>query len=147
MRYVIGLLFVLVFAKPTWADFQTAVDAYSQGDFVTAYEEFLPLADQGNMYAQYNLGVMYEYGEGVWQNLDEAEKWYKKAAEQGDPSSQLALALVLDDPERAYQWLLRAMSNELSEEKQRLAEQRKTQLERLLSRKQIDAARSQPGKK
>ena len=45
-------------------------------------------ADQGDAYAQTNLGVMYESGQGVEQDFKEALKWYQKAAEQGDASGQ-----------------------------------------------------------
>ena len=33
--------------------------------------------------AQYNLGNMYDFGEGVPENDAEAVKWYRKAADQG----------------------------------------------------------------
>ena len=38
---------------------------------------------QGDAGAQNNLGVCYEYGEGVKQDYAEAVKWYQKAAQQG----------------------------------------------------------------
>ncbi|GHT39463.1 hypothetical protein AGMMS49965_05530 [Bacteroidia bacterium] len=41
-------------------------------------------ATQGNAEAQYNLGLLYEFGGGgVKKSKREAKKWYKKAAEQG----------------------------------------------------------------
>lgn len=40
-------------------------------------------AEQGNAEAQYSLGVCYRCGDGVEKNLEEAIKWYRKAAEQG----------------------------------------------------------------
>lgn len=40
-------------------------------------------AKKGDPEAQYNLGVMYENGNGVKQNYEEAIKWYRKAADQG----------------------------------------------------------------
>ncbi|SRR5258708_4245542 len=47
-------------------------------------------ADRGDAGAQYNLGVMYDGGEGqvVPQNYGEASKWYRKAAEQGFAKAQ-----------------------------------------------------------
>jgi len=42
------------------------------------------LAKKGDARAQYYLGEMYEQGLGTTQNLDEAFKWYAKAADQGD---------------------------------------------------------------
>ena len=44
---------------------------------------WLPLAEQGDASAQYNLGVMYEKGRGVPQDYKEAVKWYRLSAEQG----------------------------------------------------------------
>ena len=34
------------------------------------------------MYAQYNLGLMYDDGDGVEEDKIEAAKWYKKVADQ-----------------------------------------------------------------
>ncbi|MDE2760536.1 MAG: tetratricopeptide repeat protein [Paracoccaceae bacterium] len=42
-------------------------------------------------WAQYNLGWMYLYGEGVPQDYGEAVKWYRLAAEQGDDEAQYEL--------------------------------------------------------
>lgn len=40
-------------------------------------------AKQGNMMAQYNLGVLYRTGRGVLADMDTALYWYKLSAEQG----------------------------------------------------------------
>jgi TPR repeat protein len=45
-------------------------------------------AEEGDAIAQYNLGVMYNKGEGVEWNFKEAAKWYRKAAEQGNAIAQ-----------------------------------------------------------
>ncbi len=45
--------------------FEDAVSAYERGDYVTALREFRVLAAQGQAEAQYNLGVMYDIGQGV----------------------------------------------------------------------------------
>ena len=47
---------------------------------MTALEELLSLAEQGNPTAQYRLGVMYDSGFGVAQDYAEAMKWYQRAA-------------------------------------------------------------------
>ena len=41
-------------------------------------------AEQGDKYAQFSLGYLYEKGNGVSQNYEEAIKWYQKSAEQED---------------------------------------------------------------
>ena len=49
-------------------------------------------ADNGDSEAQYQLGFIYEYGkEGLAKDVEEAGKWYKKAAAQGDISAETAL--------------------------------------------------------
>ena len=48
-------------------------------------------AEQGSAEAQFRLGGMYHYGEGVPQDYTEAFKWYRKAAERGHVDSQLML--------------------------------------------------------
>lgn len=53
--------------------------------------EYRKAAEQGNAIAQYNLGVCYQYGNGVPKNQAEAINWYKKAAKQGDIKASQAL--------------------------------------------------------
>mgnify|MGYP000046908671 CR=1 FL=1 len=52
------------------------------------FEETKKLAEQGDAEAQFNLGVIYDYGEGVPENDKEAVKWYRKSAEQGNAKAQ-----------------------------------------------------------
>ena len=55
-------------------------------------------AKQGDANAQYQLGTMYDNGQGVPKDVKEAVKWYRLAAEQGDTSSQKRFGeLVLQD--------------------------------------------------
>ena len=56
--------------------------------YTEAVKWYRKAADQGNMYAQYNLGLCYEYGTGVTQSRTEAVKWYQKAARQGQSEAQ-----------------------------------------------------------
>ena len=75
------------------ADFQSGLEAYEQGDFATALREWRTLAEQGDILAQFSLGVMYDRGKGVPQDDAEAAKWYRKAAEQGHDMAQFSLVL------------------------------------------------------
>ena len=52
-----------------------------------------------NLDAQYNLGLMYDNGEGVPQDYAEAVKWYRLAAEQGHAKAQYNLGLMYDNGE------------------------------------------------
>jgi TPR repeat protein len=64
-------------------DFAVGFEAYEAGDFATALREWIPLAEQGDALAQYNLGQMYRNGSGVPQDYAEAAKLYRPAAESG----------------------------------------------------------------
>ena len=53
-------------------------------------------ADQGFALAQYNLGIMYNKGEGVAQDYAEAVKWYRRAADKGFAFAQYNLGVMYD---------------------------------------------------
>ena len=96
-------------------DFQMGLDAYDRGDYATALREWKPLAGQGDSSAQYNLGLMYDNGEGVPQDYKIAVKWYRRAAEQGYTNAQNNLGLmyrkgqgVSQDYKTAVKWYRRA---------------------------------------
>ena len=93
------LLLTLLVGNPAFsADFQKGMDAAQKGDFATALKEWKPLAEEGNANAQYNLGLMYEDGQGVPQDDKTAMKWYRLAAKQGNSDAQQRYGeLVLQD--------------------------------------------------
>ncbi len=74
--------------------FDDAEAAYARGDYETAERLFRPLAEQGHVWAQYGLGVMYANGQGVPQDYAEAAKWFRRAAEQGFAKAQFNLGLM-----------------------------------------------------
>lgn len=49
-----------------------------------AFELFLKAAEQGYTFAQYNLAIAYETGQGVSENYKAAAEWYLKAAGAGE---------------------------------------------------------------
>ena len=49
---------------------------------------------QGDAKAQYSLGYMYDFGEGVPQNDAEAVRWYRMAAEQGHAKALFNLGFM-----------------------------------------------------
>jgi len=51
-------------------------------------------AHQGHAGAQYDLGVMYDNGQGVAQNYAEALKWLRLAADQGHAGAQFGLGVM-----------------------------------------------------
>jgi hypothetical protein len=81
-------------AAPAWADFWDGIAAYEAGDYATALKEFRPLAAQGHVLSQNNLGAMYFDGRGVPQDDAEAVKWYRLAAAQGYALAQANLGIM-----------------------------------------------------
>ncbi|NBT49301.1 MAG: sel1 repeat family protein [Actinobacteria bacterium] len=102
-------------------------------------------AEQGNMDAQYNLGLKwytkaeeqgdkrsqarlgfcYFWGHGVKQDLKEAVKWYTKSAEQGDVKAQCYLANCYEnglgvpkDKKEAIKWYTKALDGDTGGEAQ-----------------------------
>jgi len=99
-KIAIGLVAVALFVGSMAAhaaEFDVGVKAYNRGDYETALRIFRQLADQGDIDAQVNLGVMYERGKGVPQDYKEAMKWYRKAADQGYASAQYIVGDMYDN--------------------------------------------------
>ncbi len=95
--FTICLAGVAFAGAPAFADFQDGVNAFENGDFAAALAEWKPLAEQGNTDAQYNLGLMYDNGDGVAQDDIEAMKWYTLAADLGDAKAQYKLGLMYNN--------------------------------------------------
>lgn len=96
---VVMFVFVLL-ASVSFADnYDAALKAANLGDYKKAYQLWLIDAEKGSAVAQRNLGLMYEEGLGVPQQVRKAVKWYRMAAEQGEKLSQYYLALMLEEGE------------------------------------------------
>ena len=63
-------------------------------EYASTFDEYMAYAKKNDPDAQYNLGYMYETGDGVDQDLLQAKKWYEKAAKQNQPDAQYALAAL-----------------------------------------------------
>ncbi len=85
---------LVVLATPAWAGWEESIAAYNRGDYVTAFREILPLAEQGDAVAQRSLGLLYHNGQGVPQDSAEAVTWYRIAAEQGYAGAQHSLGFM-----------------------------------------------------
>ena len=72
MCCILGVGTATVSAEP----FGDGFAALNRGDYAQAIRILRPLAEQGLAKAQYLIGSMYQKGEGVPQNYQEALKWY-----------------------------------------------------------------------
>ena len=88
------LALVLFWPVAALADFQAGLEAAQRGDYATTLLEWRPLAELGVAHAQYNLGYMYDNGQGAPADDAEALKWFRLAAEQGVAQAQFYLGLV-----------------------------------------------------
>ena len=96
-------------------DIEVAKVALAQEDYSTAFEIFTLLAENGDADAQAHLGYLYNAGEGVERNSEEAVRWYKVSAIQGNRDAQYNLAVayafgdgVAQDDFEAANWYRRA---------------------------------------
>jgi TPR repeat protein len=89
--------------------YEDATAAYQRGDFATALRLVRPLAEQGFAKAQFNLGFMYDNGQGTAQDYREAIKWYRLAAEQGFAQARFNLGFMYDQGQGVAQDYLEAL--------------------------------------
>ena len=68
--------------------------ALSRKDYVTAANEYRPLAERGDPEAQYRIGRMYEFGNGYPQDKAPGIAWIRKAAAQGHADAEQELGVV-----------------------------------------------------
>ena len=76
----------MVLAAPGFAattDFDEGFTSYLSGNYTRAFILWLPLAEAGEIEAQFGLGLLYEQGRGVLRDIEAAASWYARAAEHG----------------------------------------------------------------
>ena len=106
VKWLAAALIALGLNQAVWAD--------NMPDF----QKTLQAAKQGNVDAQYNLGVMYAIGQDVPQDDAQAVQWYRQTAEQGDAQAQVLLGIayesgrgVRQDLALAQEWYGKACDN------------------------------------
>jgi hypothetical protein len=114
-RVLLALMLVTAAPVAAQAGYLSGVHAYNAGDFETAFTELEPLADEGNVGAQYYIGQMYITGRGVERNEELGVEYMLDAAEGGDGRAQVNLGLfyesgrgVEQDLETAAEWYTEA---------------------------------------
>jgi TPR repeat protein len=109
--HIIAVVILVAVSSVARAGIDEARSAYQSGEFEIAFNEYGPLAEQGNAEAQHHIGKMYEEGLGTSKDLSEAAKWFHKAANQRYPDAQYSLGLmyirgmgVSEDFAQAHMW-------------------------------------------
>jgi TPR repeat protein len=88
LTLLVLLFFLFIGPLPVLADYEDGLLASRKGDYITAFREFRSLAENGHAKSQRQLGIMFEMGLGIKKDYSEAEKWFQKAAIQGDTEAQ-----------------------------------------------------------
>jgi hypothetical protein len=78
----------LACATPAPADMEVARDLMEANRFEEAREALLPFARSGNAEAEELIGVMYALGLGVEKDPERAFEWYLRASMKGHPGAQ-----------------------------------------------------------
>ncbi len=99
--------------------------AFEQGDYETAFKEWLTLAEQDHPQACHNIAMLYESGYGVEENQELAKTWCEKAAKLGLPTAQhhYGYFLLENDAVAALDWWERAAQAGLADAQYDLASQ------------------------
>jgi len=118
MKRIIHAVVMALLLAPgvSWADdlrqqFNAGLEAYETGDYETACEIWLPLAERGDAEAQARLGDMFARGDGVFVSSSKSIRWYWACAEQGHDRAQFRIGSyywVARDYAEAARWFLAA---------------------------------------
>ncbi len=74
--------------------FEDGAAAYKARDYAGALQLWQPLAEAGNAGAQFNVGRMYYYGQGVGRDAVQACKWFLLAGDRGSTEAKEALVMI-----------------------------------------------------
>lgn len=112
---IAGVLSLFMCAQAAAGPLEEGQDAQRRGDYSTAMTRLLPLANSGDAQAQYEVGRMYEVGQGVAKDPENAARWYRKSASGGNHQAQLLLSLMFargqgvpQDDKQGLAWLEKA---------------------------------------
>lgn len=90
------VLLLIIYPLIGHADFEDGGEAYLKGDYETAANEFIPLAERGDHRAMYALGSMYSEGQGVEKDLKKSFELFSEAAKNGRSDAMYKLGLMYE---------------------------------------------------
>ena len=83
--YLTGMIAcTLLLANPAWAGFEESHQAYSSGDYTTAFKGYLEAANGGDSRAYGKVGALYLYGRGIAKDYTQAYVWFGIARDSKD---------------------------------------------------------------
>ncbi len=104
MRYAYRLIIIILLATTNGAcvskmSIADGINSFRVHDYRRAFIRLKPAAIRGNIDAQYAVGFMYYYGEGVVEDKAQALYWISKAAHAGQNEALAAMAILNNHPE------------------------------------------------
>ncbi|STX28719.1 Sel-1 protein [Legionella beliardensis] len=93
---LLALLSFLLAACVTLSNysFNEGISCFRAGNYRKAFIRLLPAAQKGQPDAQYAVGYMYYYGQGVVEDRAKAWYWIKSAASKGQPEAVAAAKIL-----------------------------------------------------
>ena len=117
----------ITYPVTVFADVADGFAAYQAKDYSGAFREWLPLAEQGDVQAQRNIGLLHQNGLGVAQSHTLAAQWFRRAAKQGEAGAQFNLGLLCEqgsgvpqDQHEAFVWYSKAAAQGLTQAETKL---------------------------
>ena len=95
-KFALTLIVVCMCTNVSAADFATGAEAYDGGRYADAFTEWHVLAVEREIRATVAIAGMHRFGEGRPVNFAAAARWYKRAADAGNPIAQLNYAELLE---------------------------------------------------
>ncbi|MDX2345873.1 MAG: sel1 repeat family protein [Legionella sp.] len=103
MRFFVYVLFFCLTACSLNAlNLREGVYDFKKQNYRSAFVRLMPEAEKGNCDAQYAVGYMYYYGEGVTEDKKKAKKWITRAAEAGQKDAITAAKLLREEAKHPY---------------------------------------------
>ena len=119
MQFMFKLVLILLFSFQTaQASLSKGLDAAQAGDFIAAYELWLPRAKQGDANAQFYLGLLHSRQLIDQASQEQSVKWYLLAANNDHINAQFSLGIKYDkgvgveqSATEAFSWYFKAAND------------------------------------
>ncbi len=99
--YIKKITFTILLLLPLTAcvtgayNLKEGICAFKEQNYRQAFIRLMPEAQKGQPDAQYAVGYMYYYGQGVTEDRKKAHCWIKKAALAGQPDARKAMSILM----------------------------------------------------
>lgn len=97
MKKISLFLAALTVSFPAFAGFVEGEQAFNEQRYSQAFNEFLPLANEGDFRSQYYVAYLYINGYGVAQSPKEGLKYLQQAVDQNYDMAQALMAYLYDE--------------------------------------------------